>query len=59
MTLISKTAGKCNVSKIQICCPDHTYRFFNSDLPDVFAKRASKITCKIFGNSDGVYINNN
>jgi len=59
MALISKTAGKCNISESQICCPDHTYRFFYSDLPDVLTKRASKIPRKVFGNSDGVYINNN
>ena len=57
MALISKTAGKCNLSERQVCCPDHVYRFFNPDLPDVFSKRASKIPCKVFGNSDGVDIN--
>ena len=59
MALISKTAGKCNVSERQISCPDHAYSFFNSDLPDVFAERASKITRKVFGNGDGMYINDN
>ena len=59
MALISKTTCKCNVSESQIRCPDHAYRFFNSDLPDVLTKCASKVSCKVFGNSDGVYINNN